>query len=271
MNTHTTIEMIAPTIEEAVEKGLADLGLTAEEVEVEVLDSGARGLFGLGTRQARVRLIVKGAHQTGSPVSKTASTAESSSTSLADDAGQEAEIAFAEDVSYDDDEIAAGEAAPQTDDQVLNVARATVAELLDKMGVRAAVTARYGEGDDNRDRVPVQVDIRGDDLSILIGKRAETLNALQYIAGLIVGKELGHSISLIVDVEGYRQRRTNQLRQLARRMADQVAKTGRRLALEPMPANERRIIHIELRNHSYVTTESVGEEPHRKVTIVPKE
>jgi spoIIIJ-associated protein len=112
--------------------------------------------------------------------------------------------------------------------------------------------------------------VRGDDLSILIGRRAETLNALQYIAGLIVSKELGRSLSLIIDVEGYRSRREGQLRQLARRMADQAVKTGRRQVLEPMPANERRIIHIELRQHSGVTTESIGEEPRRKVTILPK-
>jgi spoIIIJ-associated protein len=114
------------------------------------------------------------------------------------------------------------------------------------------------------------VDINGKDLSILIGRHAETLNALQYITGLILGKELGYSIPLILDVENYRKRREQQLRQLARRMADQAIKTGRRQMLEPMPANERRIIHIELRANAQVETESVGEEPRRKVTILPK-
>jgi spoIIIJ-associated protein len=83
-------------------------------------------------------------------------------------------------------------------------------------------------------------------------------------------QEIGQSIPLVVDVEGYRSRRENQLRQLARRMADQAIKTGRRQVLEPMPANERRLIHIELKNNPAVTTESVGEEPHRKITILPK-
>ena len=117
----------------------------------------------------------------------------------------------------------------------------------------------------------ILVDITGDDLSILIGKRSETLNALQYISRLIVNKELGRSVTLILDVEGFRLRRDQQLRTLAQRMADQAMKTGRRQLLEPMPANERRIIHMELRNHPGVTTESQGEEPHRKVTIIPKE
>ncbi len=114
------------------------------------------------------------------------------------------------------------------------------------------------------------MDINGKDLSILIGRQAETLNALQYIASLIVGKELGHSLPLIVDVEGYRKRRQQQVRYLARRMAEQAVKTGKRQVLEPMPANERRIVHIELRDNPDVTTESVGEEPRRKVTIIPK-
>jgi spoIIIJ-associated protein len=115
------------------------------------------------------------------------------------------------------------------------------------------------------------VDVEGDDLSILIGKRSETLNALQYITRLIVGKELERSVLIIIDVEGYRSRRERQLRQLAQRMAEQAIKTGRRQILEPMPPNERRIIHIELRGNKQVETESRGEEPHRKVTINPVE
>jgi spoIIIJ-associated protein len=87
---------------------------------------------------------------------------------------------------------------------------------------------------------------------------------------LIINKEIGRSIPLIVDVEGYRTRRENQLRQLARRMADQAVSTGQRQVLEPMPPNERRIVHIELRERQDVTTESIGEDPRRKVTINPQ-
>ena len=111
------------------------------------------------------------------------------------------------------------------------------------------------------------VDVEGKDLSILIGRRSETLNALQYITGLIVSKELGRWVPLLIDIQGYRSRRERQLRQLGRRMADQAVQTGRKQTLEPMPANERRIIHLELRDHPQVFTESVGEEPYRKVTI----
>jgi spoIIIJ-associated protein len=154
-------------------------------------------------------------------------------------------------------------------DPVLDRAEATISRLLYLMGLQAQVSAHYGEARD--DRRPIMVDIRGSDLGILIGRRGETLDSFQYVASLMVGKEVGQFVHLIVDVEGHRDRRQRQLQQLARRMAEQVIKTGRKLTLEPMPASERRIIHMELRDHPAVTTQSAGEEPHRKVTILPKE
>ena len=106
---------------------------------------------------------------------------------------------------------------------------------------------------------------------MMIGRHAETLNAFQYVASLMVGKETQQFVQMTVDVEGYRARREKQLRQMAQRMADQALKMGRRVPLEPMSAAERRVIHMELQNHPAVMTESVGEEPRRKVTIAPKE
>ncbi len=252
------IEIIAPSVEEAVAKGLADLGLAEDAVVVEVLDGGSKGLFGLGFRQARVRLVVKGA-----PTVISAPPVDSAPVALPQAAPvEEVEAAAAR------PEISS-EAADEND-PALQVARQVLEDLVERMKVPAKVTARYGDPEDRHSKPPVYVDIQGDDLNILIGPRAETLNALQYISSLIIGKELGHSISLVVDVQGYRARRVNQLRQLARRMAEQAIKTGRRQVLEPMPANERRLVHIELRENPFVTTESIGEEPCRKVTITPK-
>jgi spoIIIJ-associated protein len=253
-------------VEEAVEQGLEDLGLGEDEVEVEVLDAGSRGLFGIGARQARVRLTMKSV-KPAEPVAH------------AEEAPSQAYIEIPPAILAEAERpetpaaptrpaVSAGVQAVE-DEAALRTAQETVSELLDKMKIRARVTARYGEAEDEHSRAPLLVDVRGNDLSILIGPRAETLNALQYIAGLIVSKELGRSIPLIVDVEGYRARREQLIRQLARRMADQAIKTGRRQVLEPMPASERRLVHIELRSNPQVTTESVGEEPRRKVTIIP--
>ena len=141
--------------------------------------------------------------------------------------------------------------------------------MLHFLNLEAQVSAHYG-GAERDGRKNIHVDIRGKDLSVLIGRRSETLSAFQYIASLIVGKETQQFVQLVVDVEGYRDRREKQLIQMAKRMADQVAKTGRRQTLEPMPSSERRIIHIALRDHPEVKTESTGEEPYRKVVIMPK-
>ncbi len=282
-----SLEIIAPSIEEAVARGLSDLGLTEEDVEVEVLDSGSRGLFGLGSRQARVRLTIK-AGSVGEPalhteaavetratyyrveeVSTSVDAFESGGTDTVPPPGSSSTMAVESEMESPDAGRAAAQAA-ELDEITLHVAREIVEELLDKMKVHAEVTAHFGQPDDMHSKAPLLVDVRGDDLSILIGPHAETLNALQYISSLIIGKELGRSVPLIVDVEGYRARRSQQIRQLARRMADQAIRTGRRQVLEPMPANERRLVHIELRDHPQVTTESVGEEPRRKVTIIPK-
>jgi spoIIIJ-associated protein len=235
----TTLEVRAPTIEEAVAKGLSDLGLTEESVDVMVLDSGNRGLFGLGGRQARVRLSIKNSLQSASAPVKSLYIKDTKNTALVDQ------------------------------DELLNQTEQVVSELLHKMKVTAQVSAHYGDLDEEG-RQPIFVDIRGSDLGILIGRKAEILNALQYIVNLILSKQLERWVQVIVDVEGYRTRRERQLRQMASRMADQAIKTGKRQVLEPMTASERRIVHLELRNHPEVVTQSIGEDPTRKVTISPK-
>ncbi len=254
-----TLEVIAPTVEEAIEKGLDDLGLSQEEVGVEILDEGSRGLFGLGSRQARVRLTVKSLQD------ETAPELENAEQAAIEEAPEEPVEPEAEPEPAPEKIVL----TPEEEDYELDVAHQVVSELLSKMQVKAHIETIFGQPDEGRSRAPLLVNITGSDLTILIGRRAETLNAIQYIASLIVAKRLGHGVTLLVDVEGYRQRRQNQVRQLARRMADQAIKTGRRQILEPMPANERRVIHIELRDNPHVRTESVGEEPYRKVTIIP--
>ncbi|MCE1253068.1 MAG: protein jag [Anaerolineae bacterium] len=241
----TTLEMIAPTVDEAISRGLNQLGLPREAIDIEVLDAGNKGLFGLGGRQARVRLTIRNEEDEldDLPVSAPVKSAP---------AGENKKAAVADEES------------------ILEVSKSVVTGLLEKMKVHAQVTAKYVQPDSDEQQPTVMIEIKGDDLSYLIGRRSETLNALQYITGLIVGKEVGHWVHLLIDVQGYRSRRERQLRQLATRLADQVARTGRRQTLEPMPANERRIIHLELRDHPQVTTESSGEEPNRKVTIILK-
>lgn len=247
----TTLEIIAPSTEEAVAKGLEQLGLTEDMVEIEILDSGSRGLLGIGGRQSRVRLTIK-------PFEQSLDEA---------DAVQEEKSLETESIIQTDVQVVDESTLSEEDVQNLKAAKSVVTELLDRMRVRAEVSAKYIEPQDEKDERMVLIDIEGKDLSILIGRRSETLNAMQYIASLIVSKELGHWVPMLIDVQGYRNRRERQLRQLGRRMAEQAIQTGRKQTLEPMPANERRVIHLELRDNPLVTTESIGEEPYRKVTI----
>jgi len=148
------------------------------------------------------------------------------------------------------------------------IVRDTLVELLAKMGIKARVSVSYAETEPEEKPV-VLANIEGDDLSYLIGRKAETLNALQYILSLMVSHKTSYWIPIQVDVQHYRARRQTELQKLARKAADQVIATGRKQCLEPMPANERRIIHMELRNNENVSTESTGEEPNRKVCVFP--
>lgn len=248
-----TLEIIAPTIEEAIEKGLVELNLTADDVDVEVLDEGSQGIFGLGTRQARVMLIVRGQ---GQPETEPDS------------------VPKADAVSTEEQPKSASESdsSPEEDNYLTDIARGIISDLLIKMRIEdARVEVYMGEAYGPHNRIPIHVDIFGDDLSILIGHRGETLEALQYISRLMLGKELERSVPLIIDVEGYRQRREQQIRRLTRRVADQVVQTNRSQSLEPMPANERRIAHLELQDDKEVYTESAGIGRHRKVVIYPSD
>jgi spoIIIJ-associated protein len=256
MDERTTLEVIAPTVEEALAQGLAQLGLTADAVSVEVVDAGAKGLFGLGGRQVRVRLTVNGPN--GLPASR----ADPAPAVKPESAPAPAPRPARRDES--------APAPAEVHDELLDQTEAIVSKLLFHLQLEAQVSAHYSDMDSPERRV-INVDVRGRDLSGLIGRHAETLNAFQHVASLMVGKASDQWVQLVVDVEGYRHRREKQLRQMAQRMADQAAKTGRRQVLEPMTAAERRIVHMELRGHPAVTTESIGEEPNRKITIVPKE
>lgn len=142
--------------------------------------------------------------------------------------------------------------------------------LIEQMSVDATISASLTEPDDLTGRRMNVIEIQGDDLGVLIGPRGETLSSLQYIARLMVGHRLRQRANFVIDVEGYRKRREKALQRLAERMAQKALKRGRPIGLEPMPPHERRVIHMTLREHENVYTQSVGEGSRRKVRIVPK-
>ncbi|MEP7356788.1 MAG: R3H domain-containing nucleic acid-binding protein [Anaerolineales bacterium] len=232
------IELTVPAddVDEAVERVCAEWGVARESVQVDV--SGAPGA---GADRSLVRISLMAPE-----------------TDMDQDMDQEM------DQDMDQDRM------PGADPE-LEKAQTVLETLLEHMHLQAEVVASRGEPETENDSPVMLLDVRGDDLDPLIGRQGETVAALQYIVRLILSKEFAHSVDVVVDVQGHKQRREEQLRRMARRMAEQAAERQRVMTLEPMPANERRLIHLELRDHPDVTTESVGEGTHRKVTIVPRQ
>jgi spoIIIJ-associated protein len=156
--------------------------------------------------------------------------------------------------------------AAKKDNDITEVAKGVLEELLAEMEVAASVVAETGP-EAEEEAAPITLEIEGDDLGILIGRRGQTLASLQYIVRLIVGNQTEVWLPITVDVEGYKQRRYERLQALAWRLAEQVKTRRVPFTLEPMLAYERRIIHLALVDHPDVTTESIGEGESRRVVI----
>jgi spoIIIJ-associated protein len=201
------VEGAGRTVEEATERALMQLGASHEDVDVEVLDVGTRGMLGIGAREARVRVTLR-------------------------------------------------EGAAATAHRLAD-------RLLQTMGFATTVRAREA-GD------TVTVEVRGQDLGALIGRKGGTLESVELLLGAMVAKETGLRSRIILDVEGYWERRHAYLEKLARQTADRVSREGRQIVLAPMPSRERRVIHSLLAEHPAVTTFSQGEGPDRRVVIAPR-
>jgi spoIIIJ-associated protein len=264
MSSERTIECTGESVEEAIANGLAELGVAATDVIVEVLEEPSRGLLGMGARPARVQLKL---FRTPAP------SVVSSTTSAP---VEEERPTYREESHEDSDEsefaalIEAEEVVGPVDEDA-EVGKVVLGELLEKMSVlRTQITIRRAGPTKPDENVPWLLDITGQNVEMLIGRRGETLGALQYITRLITSRELQRQANIVVDVDGYKSRRARMLHKLALRMANEAVERQRVVALEPMPPHERRIIHIALREHPEVITRSVGEGEGRKITIVPK-
>ncbi len=159
-------------------------------------------------------------------------------------------------------------ATPQGSDAE-SAAKDVLEKFLVLFGVEGTVTSET-HPEENEEGPTVSLDVNGEDLGILIGRRGQTLSALQYIVRLIVSRQIDSWIPIVIDVEGYKERRARALQSFALDMAERVKARGAPFTLEPMPPYERRIVHMTLANHSHVTTESIGQGEERKVVIRPK-
>ena len=237
-----SVEAAGRDVKAAIAEGLTRLGVDRDEVEVEVLEEANRGVFGLGSRDARVRLVVRPSVMPAA-----------------------ASIALPL-LSTDEPDVS----AVRGTDEEASLARTVLEELLALLEMdEAKVDVRRAEPAEGEKDPPLVLDVTAP-TDALVGRRGETLAALQRITRLIIGREQEGRVRVVVDVNGFKVRRERSLRRLALRLADQAVETDRTVVLEPMPPNERRIIHLELRDHPRVSTESIGEGDRRKVTIIPR-
>ena len=304
-------EFKAKTVDEAIEEGLAALKVQREAVDIEVVNRGSRGIFGIGSEPAVVRIILRPpspapthevpaiatpkevAPVTPERVSKVVPPVVTPPPSPVTPTPPSTPVS-APPLIVDEPEpqVAADEDKPQEQSDEANsdsAMEALAVEMLDRMiylmGFEATVTASWHDEDEDdfeEDEGPEEVshtpgarrylhlDVEGADLGALIGRRGETLENIQYLLRLMVNQKLHRWKNVIIDIEHYKARRVTQLTQLAQRMAEQVARSGRAVSLEPMPANERRIVHMALREHPDVYTESYGDGNRRKVHIFAK-
>ncbi len=255
-NERRSVVASGKTVEDAIGNGLAMLQVERDQVDIEVVTPGSRGVLGFGAENARVKLLVK-----LPPEPKREPEPE-----------PEPEPEVEPPASATEPPMAAEPPELEPDEQTAgNIGQEILTELLRLMNIQASVEIILGyELADEGEPPPVVLNITGEDLGILIGRRGDTLRALQYLVRLMVSHRLRHWTNLVVDVENYVIRRRRTLESLAFRVAEQVARSGRTQALEPMSPYERRVIHISLRSHPDVTTQSVGEGERRKVTIIPK-
>ena len=299
-------EYSARTIQEAIDQGLEELGVAISDVTVDVLEEGSKGLFGLfGSRPAKVRITMKDEEDTDDvarailadamepeepkarkeKAEKPASKAEKAEKEekaekaapkprkpkapkeeavKAEEAKEDAPKAKAEPKKEPKEvkEIVPAEQADRA--TAAGRAQEFLQEVTKLMGVNVSVAVK------NDEEGNVRVNMEGDTLGILIGRRGETLDALQYLTSLQVNKGQDDYTRVTLDTEGYRAKREEALVRLANRMANRAQKTGRKVSLEPMNPYERRILHSALQDHPAVTTHSEGEEPNRHVVITLK-
>ncbi len=281
------VEVQARTVDEAVRIALSRLGRSYEEVDVEVLEPGKPGVLGAGAEDALVRVTVRqpGLRPTvppqpyypGQPVMGQPIPAQRQPIPPMGQPmpmGQPAMPPIMIPPSTPMEQAPRARAfAPN---ELADLGRDVITNLLRRMRITARPQVEFlppepdENGEEDTQSPVVTINLLGNDLGMLIGRRGEALTDLQYMFNLIMNKKTRTWGKVMLDVEGYRTRRKANLINLAHRMADQVMATRQPITLEPMPAHERRLVHIALLDHPYIRSESFGEGEERKVTIFPK-
>ena len=248
------IEISAKNVEEALTQAMIKLGTTSDKMGYEVISEGRSGFFGIGSKPAVIKAWIK---------------EDAMSQELKDfmetpkktpEPEVKAELQKPEGKTEKKETAAADE--KKSDLKVASTPEEFITQVCNAMGLEVSVDSRFDEAENVLD-----INMIGDDMGILIGKRGQTLDSLQYLTGLVANKNKEEYIRVKLDTENYRERRKETLENLARNIAYKVQRTKKPVALEPMNPYERRVIHAALQNDRYVVTRSEGEEPFRHVVI----
>lgn len=235
-------EFSAKTVDDAITAACQDFFVTSDKLDYEVLEEGSSGFLGIGAKPALIKARVKEDKEIVKESVK-----EPVKEVLKEEKKFVKEIAKVSNVDAR---------------EVEEAAKKFLGEVFDAMEMEVIVDAKYDDAEKALD-----VDMRGEEIGILIGKRGQTLDSLQYLVSLVVNRGQADYIRVKLDTENYRQRRKETLENLAKNIAYKVKRTKRPVSLEPMNPYERRIIHSALQNDRYVTTHSEGEEPFRRVVV----
>ena len=239
----TIIEKSGRDVEEALQAALNELGVTAADVDVEILESPSKGLFfGFGAKPAKIRVTLK-----DKPVEI-----------IEEKISEPAEVIEEKTVEPVEENIF-------NRDKIISDAKNFLADVFRAMNVQAEINVYADDSDE------IIFDLVGKSMGVLIGKHGQTLDALQYLVNLSANKfDSEQKLHFILDVENYRQRRTESLQNLAKGVAQQVSRTHKDIKLEPMNRHERRVIHTALQDNNRVETHSFGEDPYRYIVVSPK-
>ena len=234
------MEFKGRTKSDAITDACRHFSIPSDKLDYEVVEEGKAGFLGMGAKPAVIRARVK----------------------------EEVHEEVIEPVKLADEPV--GESAPETPAGIVDidleaVSKKFLCDVFAAMGIQVEIEAKYDDS-----QKTLEVDLSGDEMGVLIGKRGQTLDSLQYLISLVVNKGTAEYIRVKVDTENYRQRRRETLENLAKNIAYKVKRTRRPVSLEPMNPYERRIIHSALQNDKYVTTHSEGDEPFRRVVVTPK-
>jgi spoIIIJ-associated protein len=280
-------EYTAKSVEEALEKALNEMMLTREDIHYEIVQQPSKGFLGFGQKDAVVRVSKKDAAETKVEAVevKDVKTEEKAEVKaeipvqeptpvvevvVDDTEEQEVEVSFEEafDADIDEETEKSDVAVAKADKKELYEAaeakgRAFLAKIFDEMKLDVVIDVKENGG-------YLVFDLQGENLGILIGRRGDTLDSLQFLLNLVINDKNNAKVKGIIDIENYRAKREDTLIGLSYKLAAKSRKTGQKVVLEPMNPQERRIIHMALQNDRRVSTYSEGEEPYRKVVIVPE-